>query len=74
MGKTTWIRDGLHELRQFAQQEGLAESDRALRDAIVRVSLEAGIATKLPIRDLVAHQLEEEASSANAADACAAAD
>lgn len=68
MGKAIWIRDTLHDLRRFAQEEGCNEADRALRDAIVRVSLEAGIATKLRIQDLIDHQLEEASVSANAAD------
>lgn len=63
MSNAVWIRDSLHDLRRIARQEGLVESDRALRDAIVRVSLDAGIATHLRIRDLIDYQLDEEAAS-----------
>ena len=48
-----WLRDCLHDLRDYAQSKGLNVADAALRDAIVAVSLEADIATQLSVKDLI---------------------
>jgi len=72
MEERTWVRDCLHVLRDYAQIKELYEADDAIRAAIVRVSLEAGVPTMLSVRDLVAYQLSEQA--ANALDTCADAD
>lgn len=61
-GHRTWIRDCLHDLRDYAQSEGLKEADTALRSAIIAVSKEAGIATLLSVEELIAYQEEEAAS------------
>lgn len=54
----TWIRDCLHDLRDYAQAQGLPEADSALRAAIVRVSEERGITSLLSVKDLLEYQLE----------------
>lgn len=58
-GEQTWIRDCLHDLRDYAQSKGLKATDAALRRAIIEASGEAGVATLLSVQDLVAHQLDE---------------
>ena len=63
-GARTWIRDCLHDLRDHAQDQGLTEADAALRDSIVRVSQEAGVATLLSVKDLLAYQASEPSSKA----------
>jgi hypothetical protein len=63
-GARTWIRDCLHDLRDHAQSKGLMEADAALRDAIVRVSQEAGVATLLSVKDLLAYQASESPAKA----------
>lgn len=60
----TWIRDGLHDLRDYAQARGLTAADAALRDAIVQVSLEAQIPTLLSVQDLIDSQTSETSSNA----------
>ena len=54
--KRVWLRDCLHELRRFAKENNLAEADDALRQAIIRVSLEADIPTLLSVADLTKDQ------------------
>lgn len=56
MSYSEWIRDTLHELRAHAQAQGLEEADDALRQTIIRVSLEADIPTLLSVRDLTKDQ------------------
>lgn len=58
-GEKTWIRDCLHDLRDFAQAKGLRVADEALRTAIIKVSIEADIATLLPIEELVKEDMTD---------------
>lgn len=67
-GERTWIRDCLHDLRDYAQMKGLTEADRALRTAIIRVSNEIGVATLLSVDDLIAEQCSEELASPSSRD------
>lgn len=55
-GERTWIRDCLHDLRDYAKSKELTEADRALRTAIIEVSVDAGIATLLPLEDIIDDQ------------------
>jgi len=61
--KAAWIRDCLHDLRGFAKEQGLVDAEKALGEAIIRVSIEAGIPTRLKIKDLIELQPEDEGDS-----------
>lgn len=53
MSKSIWLRDALHDLKKFANDEGLRASEDALRIAIIRVCDEQDLPTKLSARELV---------------------